>query len=570
MIGPLKPVEPTVIVSSSPLESFSRELRRVDTYDALIELVRSDLDERFGLTNAWLYVCEREEDNQFVLVAAAGTKAGAVRELVPVVPRAGDALAEAMLRDQGPVVIPDAQLGPYPEVTRRLGNRTVVNLPMSVVDHALGVLGCGTFGDEGTIEITEAVTRYLVQLANITSVALARLVLRQREASRSELERRLAQRHRLESIGLLAGGVAHDFNNLLTVIRMSCETLAAEPLSESQKSDLALIRDSEQSAGKLTQKLLMLGRRQPVAMESVDINGVVTAFNRLIRRLLPASLEIDFIAGAALPKLQLDQSQIEQVLMNLALNARDAMPNGGRLVIETEQVVINADYRRAHPWAKQGRYVLLTVTDTGTGMPPDVIDRLFEPFFTTKKPGEGTGLGLAVVWGIIHQHGGMIHCYSEVGLGTAFKVYLPAAEQDASRVSRKVLGAVPRGVESLLVADDQPHVLFVVMRALEAGGYKVTTVASGAAAVQAAADRKFDLYLFDAVMPGMSGREACQRIREQQPDARFLFASGYGAEALPPAFLKSTGIRMIPKPLDPDTLLRAVREVLDSPPKAQS
>src|SRR6185295_9937804 len=194
---------------------------------------------------------------------------------------------------QRPIVIPDAQLGPFPEVTRRLGNRTVVNLPMSVVDHPLGLMGCGTFDAEGVVEISETTLQYLVQLSNIVSVALARLVLIKRDKERSELERRLAQRHRLESLGLLAGGVAHDFNNLLTVIRMSAEELGNGQLSAEQRADLELIRDSERSASKLTQKLLLLGRKQPLMAESLDINEIVFAFNRLLGRLLPANVEID-------------------------------------------------------------------------------------------------------------------------------------------------------------------------------------------------------------------------------------------------------------------------------------
>jgi len=547
-------------------EAFSRELRRVDTYAELIELIRQDVRARIGLSTAWLYVCEHEDDTHLPLVAVAGTRAEQIRELAPLLPRAGDTMIEALLREQAPIVIADAQQGSHPEVTRRLGNRTTINLPMSVVDHSLGILGCGSFGDEGVVEINEIHTHYLRQLANISSIALARLVLRKRDAERTKLERRLAQRHRLESLGLLAGGVAHDFNNLLTVIRMSTEELAKSALSEAQRADLELIRDSERSASKLTHELLVLGRRQTLVAEMADINDVVVGFNRLLTRLLPATIEIDFIAGAALPKVQLDARQLDQVLMNLVLNARDAMPGGGRVVIETQQVLVNGEYRRAHPWARPGRYVLLTVTDTGLGMSSEVRERLFEPFFTTKNPGEGTGLGLAVVWGIVQQHGGMIHCYSELGHGTAFKIYFPAAEQSAVNVGSRVPQPIPRGVESILVADDQPHVSFVVKRALEGAGYQVTTVSDGDAALALAQTRDFDLYLLDAIMPGQSGRAVCERIRAQKPGARFLFASGYGAETLPAAFLEDLGIRLVPKPLDPETLVRTVREVLDAPP----
>ena len=552
---------PTIILTE--LDSFSRELRQVSDYEGLIALVRDRMFARFGLTNAWLYVCE--DETHLTLVTAAGPKAEEIRTLAPILPRAGDALVEALLRQEGVVVIPDAVDGPYPDVARLLGNRTTINMPMSVVDHSLGVLGCGTFGDEGVRSIGDGAMRELAQIANMVSVALAALVLRSRERDRLELQARLSQRQRLESLGLLAGGVAHDFNNLLTVIRMSAKLVEAGPLTASQQEDMALIAEAEQSASLLTQKLLMLGRKQPLVATSVDINSVVGGFVNLVRRLLPANIDTQVIAGVALPKLQLDALQVEQVLMNLALNARDAMPAGGRLTIETQQVVVNGEYRRVHPWAKPGRYILLTVSDTGAGMSPDVVERVFEPFFTTKPPGEGTGLGLAVTWAIVQQHGGMIHCYSEVSLGTTFKVYFPAAEQAAAHIGSRIAGPVPRGSERILVADDQPHVLHLLKRVLEGAGYEVTTASDGAEAISIASGRTFDLYLLDAVMPRADGREACERIRAREPGARFLFASGYGAEALPASFLKDMSVEAISKPLDPDTLLRAVRAALDSP-----
>ncbi len=550
-------------VDATSIDSFSRRARRADDYAELIEAVRDEVERRFGLTNAWLYVCEEGDDSRLVLVAAAGPKSQAIREIVPVIPRAGDALVEALLREEAPVVIPDAQAGPFPEVTRQLGNRTVVNMPMSVVEHALGILGCGTFGDEGVVPIDDEASAYLGLLANITSVALARMVLRKHDAERMELQTRLAQRQRLESLGLLAGGVAHDFNNLLTVIRVSAKLLEESDLQDEQRADVQLILEADESARLLTEKLLMLGQKHTLVTQAVDLNAVVEGFARLVRRLLPATFQLDVIAGAGLPTVQGDAVQIEQVLMNLMLNARDAMAQGGRITIETEQVLVNGDYRRVHPWAKAGRYVLLTVSDTGAGMPPEVAERVFEPFFTTKGPGEGTGLGLAVVWGIVQQHAGMIHCYSEVGIGTAFKVYLPAFGQQASRVGTKIAGAVPRGTERVLVADDQPHVLHLLRRVLEGAGYSVTAVSDGVEAVRAADAGGFDLYLLDAVMPNMSGREVCERVRERHPGARFLFASGYGADVLPAEFLRDLGLRVVPKPLDPDTLLRAVRAVLD-------
>jgi two-component system cell cycle sensor histidine kinase/response regulator CckA len=407
---------------------------------------------------------------------------------------------------------------------------------------------------------------YLLHVANMASVAVARLVLHTREKTREQLQTQLAERQRIESLGLLAGGVAHDFNNLLTVIRVSAGFIAAAPLTDAQRDDLTLIADAERSATALTKKLLMLGRHEAPAFQSADINDVVRDFMRLLERVIPAHIRTDFVAGARLPKLRIDPHQLEQVLMNLALNARDAMPSGGRLSLETQEVLINGDYRRAHPWAKAGRYVLLTVTDTGTGMPPDVVERVFEPFFTTKPKGQGTGLGLAVTWGIVQQHAGMVHCYSEVGVGTTFKIYIPIAEQAASAVGSRIVGAVPRGSERILVADDQPHVLAVLGRVLTNAGYTVVSVGNGAEGVAAASQEAFDLHILDAVMPVLSGREAFERIRATRPGARFLFTSGYGGDALPASFLRDLDIEMIAKPFDPDTLLRTVRMVLDAPP----
>jgi signal transduction histidine kinase/ActR/RegA family two-component response regulator len=547
------------------LGSYSRDLRRVDGYAGLVELVRRELNTRFGLTNAWLYVFETEEDQQAVLVAAAGPMAATIERELPVAPMDGDWLISALQRDEGPIVIADAlAMEGNPEVARRLKNRTVVNMPIGVVDHALGVIGGGTFGDDGPVAIDANAVRYLVQLANITAVAVARLVLRSREAALRQLQSRLAQRQRLESLGLLAGGVAHDFNNLLTVIRASSLFISEGPLTDTQRADLSRITDAEQGATALTKKLLTMGRQEAPSLESVDMNSVVRGFLRLLERVMPANIQTDFVAGSSLPRLRADTHQLEQVLMNLALNARDAMPHGGRLSLETQQVVVNGEYRRAHPWAKPGRYVLLSVTDTGRGMPPEVVERVYEPFFTTKDKSEGTGLGLAVTWGIVNQHGGMVHCYSELGLGTSFKVYLPAAEVSAADVGTKVAGAVPRGSERVLVADDQPQVLALIERLLVRAGYSVTTATNGAEAVAAATREPFDLHLLDAVMPELDGREAREQIRRTRPAARFLFLSGYGGDALPEAYVKEQAIELVSKPFSPDALLRAVRAQIDA------
>jgi two-component system, cell cycle sensor histidine kinase and response regulator CckA len=563
MRGVAEPVAPTPIVCS--LTTFARELCRIDNYDALIELVRRELAARFRLTNAWLYVIEREDDDQALLVAVAGPKAAAIREGPPVAPAAAEWLLNALRRDEGPIVIPDARdLPENPEVARRLDNRTVVNVPIGIVDQALGILGGGTFGEEGAVPVDEGATAYLLHLGNLASVAIARLALRARDEARARLQGERAQSQRLESLGLLAGGVAHDFRNLLTVIRNSAGFIAAEPLSEAQRQDLAVIEDAERSASALTGKLLMLGRDQPPNLVVAEVNEVVTGCLPLLQQTLPPDVRITFTGGEGLPPLRLDPHQLEQVLMNMALNARDAMSADGHLVLSTQAVTIDAGDGRAHASAKSGNYVRLTVSDNGCGMSPEVVERAFEPFFTTKPQGEGTGLGLAVSWGVVQEHGGFIHCASEVGAGTTFEIYLPVVEELAPHAAAPDESSAPGGTERILFADDQPYLLDIVARVLSRAGYSVVAVANGAAAVAAAAREKFDLHVLDAIMPVMSGREACERIRAVRPEAQFLFISGFSGAALPVSFLAELGIRVLSKPFDAATLLREVRTTLDA------
>jgi signal transduction histidine kinase/ActR/RegA family two-component response regulator len=558
-----EPVAPTPTGCS--LTRFARELCRVDDYDALIELVRRELAARFGLTNAWLYVIEREDDEQAVLVAVAGPKAAAIREELPLASTAGDWLFTALRRDEGPIVIPDARgLPENPDVARRLDNRTVVNVPIAVLERTLGILGGGTFGDEGAVPLDEGATSYLLHLGNLASVAIARFVLRARDEAKARLQGERAQRQRLESLGLLAGGVAHDFRNLLTVIRNSAGFIAAEPLSEVQRKDLEVIAEAERSASALTGKLLMLGRDQPPNLVVSAVNDIVTACLPLLQQVLPPEARITFTAAEGLPPLRLDPHQLEQVLVNMALNARDAMSADGHLILATQAVTIDDGDLRAHSSDNCHSYVRLTVSDNGCGMSPEVIERAFEPFFTTKPQGEGTGLGLAVSWGVVQQHGGFIHCASEVGAGTTFEIYLPALEELAPQAAPPDENSAPGGTERILFADDQPYLLDIVARVLSRAGYNVVAVANGAAAVEAAARENFDLHVLDAIMPVMSGREACERIRAVRPDAQFLFISGFSGAALPVSFLAELGIRVLPKPFDAATLLREVRATLDA------
>lgn len=386
---------------------------------------------------------------------------------------------------------------------------------------------------------------------------------RDEEKERETLAAQLRQSQKLDSIGQLAGGVAHDFNNILMVIMAHVSFLEREISDGPARQDVESIRQGAQRASELTRQLLTVSRKQPLALVSVDINQRLVELSQMLRRLLPETIELDVIEGHKLPWVDADPSQFEQVLLNLCVNARDAMPGGGRLTIESEAVLLSGQYTRIHPWARKGRYVLISVTDTGVGMTEEVRARAFEPFFTTKAQGQGTGLGLAMVWGIVQKHGGMVHCYSEPGVGTTFKVYLPALEREASVVGPKLDGLPAGGAETVLVAEDDPAVRDVVVRVLGGAGYHVVEAVNGEDAVAVAREHDIDLILMDSVMPKLSGQQAYKLIREFRPDARFLFSSGYSTEGFDREFLRREQVSVVAKPFDPDALLRHVRAALD-------
>jgi PAS domain S-box-containing protein len=389
------------------------------------------------------------------------------------------------------------------------------------------------------------------------------------EAERRGLEAQLRQAQKMEAVGQLAGGVAHDFNNLLQVINgyadMALRDTASDHPSRGCLSEV--IRAGERAAT-LVRQLLTFSRRQIMRPESLDLNDVIADVLKLLRRVIGEHIRLDFVPGHELGIVHADRGMMEQVLMNLCVNARDAMPQGGRLIIETENVRIDEKYRENHPWAVPGRYVLVGVTDTGLGMDAGTLDRIFEPFFSTKEPGRGTGLGLATVYGIVKQHEGLIRAYSEPAKGTAFRVYLPITERAVSEASPNVDGPIPGGNETILVAEDDPMVLSLATRLLERAGYSVVAARDGAEAVAEFRRRRdrIDAVLLDVVMPGLGGREALEQIRLVAPDVRALFASGYSASAIHTGFVLDPGLRVIQKPLGREDLLRAVRSVLDEPP----
>ncbi len=381
-----------------------------------------------------------------------------------------------------------------------------------------------------------------------------------------KMEEQVRLSQRLEALGQLAGGVAHDFNNLLTAMMgtldlMEKRLVGDDPMGESLKS----LRQTTQRAAALTRQLLAFARRQIIAPQALDLNAQVEASLTMLRRLLPENVRLDFIPGRQLGTIMADPGQLDQILVNLLVNARDAMPQGGVITIETENVLVNGEYVKQHPWAREGRYVLLSVTDTGVGMDEATRQRVFEPFFTTKEPGKGTGLGLSTVYGIVKQHDGMIHVYSEVGKGTTFKIYFPMVERRAVEVGTKVEGPVVGGNERILLVEDEETVRQVLAEALAGLGYQVFTASNGEDALRLLEEQRFgvDLVISDVVMPRMGGWELCQRVQETAPHVRFLFSTGYSENAVHVDFRKKEGVFLITKPYGLDSLARKVREILD-------
>ncbi len=384
---------------------------------------------------------------------------------------------------------------------------------------------------------------------------------------RKQMQEQLIQAQKMEAVGQLAGGVAHDFNNLLQGI-MGYNQMILDHLPEGDRlGEFAeeVAKAAERAAG-LTRQLLAFSRRQVLEMEDLDLNEVVENIMKIIRRVIGEHIRLSIIPGHRLGTVHADRGQMEQVLMNLCVNARDAMPDGGELTIETENVVFDSDYCATHAGAVPGRYVLLSVTDTGHGMDAETREHIFELFFTTKELGKGTGLGLATVYGIVRQHQGMIQLYSEEGKGTTFKIYLPIVERAASKIGAKIERRAGGGNETILLAEDDEIVRNLAARILEKAGYTVLTAVNGMDALRVFREskEKIDLVLADVVMPELGGKGLYEALHKDHPDLRFLFSSGYSVNAVHTNFVLHDGTQLIQKPYSPEALLRKIRELLES------
>ncbi len=383
------------------------------------------------------------------------------------------------------------------------------------------------------------------------------------------LEAQFLQAQKIESIGRLAGGMAHDFNNLLTAIIGYVDFALLDLAPESQVcTDMQEIRKTAERAASLTHQLLAFARKQIFELQIVNLNDLILDVDKLLRRLIGEDIQLVTLPASNLHPVKVDRGQIEQVLLNLAVNARDAMPHGGELIIETANVFLDQAYARQHVDVAPGDYVMLTVSDTGTGMAEAVQQHLFEPFFTTKEPERGTGLGLATCYGIVKQHGGHLWVYSEVGQGTTFKVYLPCVATGAGlQPVHADDGVMPRGIETILLVEDEPVVRALAARMLREHGYTVLEAANGEEALrvaQAQTGLAIQLLLTDVVMPHIGGRDVAARLQALHPTLRVVFASGYTDDVVVHRGILDPGVAFLQKPYAPAALARKVREVLDS------
>jgi len=380
-----------------------------------------------------------------------------------------------------------------------------------------------------------------------------------------KLELQLMQSQKMEAVGQLAGGVAHDFNNLLTAIIGYGHMLVAGLGEDESRRQLAegIISAGEKGAA-ITQGLLAFSRKEITEPRPVGLNALITTMHRLLSRFIGEDIEFRLSLAAGELTVTADIVQLEQILMNLATNARDAMPRGGTLTIETRSLSMDETFTAMHGFGSPGDFAVIIVSDTGTGMDDAVRRRIFEPFFTTKETGKGTGLGLAIVYGVVRQHKGHINVYSEVGKGTTFRIYLPMADT-LDAVGRNASDSVPvGGSETILVAEDNPQLQEVFRLTLEAWGYRVITARDGADAVEKFKKERdrIQLLLLDVIMPVKSGREAYEEIRELKPDIRVLFLSGYSADIIQQRGITEGECSYLSKPVSPHTLLRKIRSVL--------
>jgi two-component system, cell cycle sensor histidine kinase and response regulator CckA len=435
------------------------------------------------------------------------------------------------------------------------------------------IIVSGTIGEEMAVAaMREGAADYLLKdricrLGPAVSRALHEVEERN---ERKRLEAQFIEAQKMEVVGQLAGGVAHDFNNVLGVIIGYSDLLVEDPGTDRLVQYVEEIRLAAERAAGLTSQLLVFSRKQTVQAVDLDLNKVVEGMEKMLRRLIDENVEMTVVYGDKIGTVKADSGYVWQVLMNLVVNARDAMPNGGKLAIQTSGVLLEEAYAQSHPGTTPGNYVMLSISDTGTGMTEEVKAHLFEAFFTTKPVGKGTGLGLITCQAVVRQSGGHIDVSSELGKGTTFKIYFPRIEQSARAATQPLpkIGALKRGTETLLVVEDEPSLRHLAEGVLKAQGYKVLTAPNGQDALRVADEHQgkpIALVVTDVIMPRMGGKAMAEWLQTTSPDLKILFTSGYTEDAIVHHGVLDEGIEFLPKPYTPATLARKVRELLDNP-----
>ena len=452
----------------------------------------------------------------------------------------------------------------------RFGPRGAATIVALISAFALAIAGMG-IGPFSTfpIEFTQFLLFSFLALGSLSGQLLAAIMAERDDAmaKRLILEEQLRHSQKMEAVGRLAGGIAHDFNNLLTAIIGYTEIVlhSLDP-KDQRRADAEEIARAAMRAADLTKQMLAFSRRQVLQPKVIDLNIALRKVEPMLRRVIGEDIVMTVTGKASHGFVRVDPGQVEQVVMNLVVNARDAMPQGGRVTVEAADAVLGSDALAELPEAKPGAYVMLSVSDTGSGMPPEVRARIFEPYFTTKDVGKGTGLGLSTVYGIIRQSDGHISLSSEPGLGTTFRIYLPRAEAPVAAAAEQGVEKMPEGTEHILLVEDDPSVRRLSKELLLRLGYSVTDASSGRAGLALGSDtRHFDLALCDVILGDMSGPAVAEALRALRPTIRVLYMSGYMDEAIVKTGVLDEGKPFLQKPFTPLQLAKKIREVLDEP-----
>lgn len=450
----------------------------------------------------------------------------------------------------------------------RAGLKSIMAVPLFLKGKPIGTLH---FNSESPGAYSEKYLQLAERVANQIAGAIANAQLfaehERMEKERLALEEQFRQAQKMEAVGRLASGIAHDFNNSLTLIKVAGQ-LALMDIKDSDpiREKINLMLESTDHSANLSRQLLAFSRKQVMEMKVIDLNLVIKELDKMLHRVIGEDIELAYQLAEDLRKVKVDPVQMEQVILNLSLNSRDAMPQGGKLIIETANVQLDEEYARTHVGSKPGQYVLLAVTDTGIGMTPEVKEHIFEPFFTTKAKGKGTGLGLSSVYGIVKQSGGSIWVYSEPGQGTTFKIYLPVIDEPAEKIKREAETTIPSGNETILVVEDEEEVRKLAVNVLERLGYRILVAASGQEAMKIGESfqESVHLLLTDVIMPGMNGMELAHTLSHLHPEIKVLFMSGYPDEIISDFGILKPGVNYIQKPFTLESLAKKVREALSS------